>query len=168
MIADNPDFTEATVDRAQRCVERDKNRPSVVIWSMGNECAYGCTFEAALAWTKQFDDTRLTHYESARYVSGIRKYDYDNLDLYSRMYPSLAEMKEYLEEDGRKPYILCEYCHAMGNGPGDLEDYFQFMEQYDGVRRFRVGMVRPCHRQRNHAGRQESLRLRRRQRRIPA
>ncbi len=133
MIADNPDFTEATVDRAQRCVERDKNRPSVVIWSMGNECAYGCTFEAALAWTKQFDDTRLTHYESARYVSGIRKYDYDNLDLYSRMYPSLAEMKEYLEEDGRKPYILCEYCHAMGNGPGDLEDYFQFMEQYDGV-----------------------------------
>ena len=133
MIADNPDFTEATVDRAQRCVERDKNRPSVVIWSMGNECAYGCTFEAALAWTKQFDDTRLTHYESARYVSGIRKYDYDNLDLYSRMYPSLAEMKQYLDEDGRKPYILCEYCHAMGNGPGDLEDYFRFMEQYDGI-----------------------------------
>lgn len=133
VIADNPDFIGATVDRAQLCVERDKNRPSVVIWSMGNECAYGCTFEAALAWTKQFDDTRLTHYESARYVSGVRKYDYDNLDLYSRMYPSLAEMKEYLEEDGRKPYILCEYCHAMGNGPGDLEDYFQFMEQYDGV-----------------------------------
>lgn len=133
VIADNPDFTEATVDRVQRCVERDKNRPSVVIWSMGNECAYGCTFEAALAWTKQFDDTRLTHYESARYVSGTRKYDYDNLDLYSRMYPSLAEMEEYLEEDGRKPYILCEYCHAMGNGPGDLEDYFQFMEKYDGI-----------------------------------
>ena len=76
VIADNPDFIGATVDRAQLCVERDKNRPSVVIWSMGNECAYGCTFEAALAWTKQFDDTRLTHYESARYVSGIRKYDY--------------------------------------------------------------------------------------------
>lgn len=133
VIADNPDFTESSVDRARLCVERDKNRPSVVIWSMGNECAYGCTFEAALAWTKKFDDTRLTHYESARYTSGSRKYDYSNLDLYSRMYPSLAEMEEYLTEDGRKPYILCEYCHAMGNGPGDLEDYFQFMERYDGV-----------------------------------
>ena len=132
VIADNPAFTEATVDRARRCVERDKNRPSVVIWSMGNECAYGCTFEAALAWTKQFDDTRLTHYESARYTSGSRKYDYSNLDLYSRMYPSLEEMREYLTEDARKPYILCEYCHAMGNGPGDLEDYFRLMEEYDG------------------------------------
>lgn len=133
VIADNPDFTEATVDRTRLLVERDKNRPSVVIWSMGNECAYGCTFEAALAWTKDFDDTRLTHYESARYTSGSRKYDYSNLDLYSRMYPSLAELEEYLTEDGRKPYILCEYCHAMGNGPGDLEDYFQLMERYDGV-----------------------------------
>ncbi|HIW59391.1 MAG TPA: DUF4981 domain-containing protein [Candidatus Anaerobutyricum avicola] len=133
VIADNPDFTEATVDRARLLVERDKNRPSVVIWSMGNECAYGCTFEAALAWTKDFDDTRLTHYESARYTSGSRKYDYSNLDLYSRMYPSLTELEEYLTEDGRKPYILCEYCHAMGNGPGDLEDYFQLMERYDGV-----------------------------------
>ena len=133
VIADNPAFTEATVDRARRCVERDKNRPSVVIWSMGNECAYGCTFEAALAWTKQFDDTRLTHYESARYTSGSRKYDYSNLDLYSRMYPSLEEMREYLTEDARKPYILCEYCHAMGNGPGDLEDYFRLMEEYDGA-----------------------------------
>lgn len=133
VIADNPAFTEATVDRVRCCVERDKNRPSVVIWSMGNECAYGCTFEAALAWTKQFDDTRLTHYESARYVSGSRKYDYDNLDLYSRMYPSLEEMRAYLTEDARKPYVLCEYCHAMGNGPGDLEDYFALMEEYDGA-----------------------------------
>lgn len=66
-ISDNPAFTEATVDRAKRLVERDKNRPCVLIWSMGNECAYGCTFEAALAWTKAFDSTRLTHFESARY-----------------------------------------------------------------------------------------------------
>ena len=54
-ISDNPEFTEATVDRTRRCVERDKNRPCVIIWSMGNESAYGCTFEEALAWTKQFD-----------------------------------------------------------------------------------------------------------------
>lgn len=132
-IADNPAFTEATVDRTQRCVERDKNRPSVVIWSMGNECAYGCTFEAALAWTKQFDDTRLTHYESALHVSDKRKYNFDDIDLYSRMYPSLEEMHQYMKEDARKPYVMCEFCHAMGNGPGDLEDYFQVIQQYDGI-----------------------------------
>ena len=131
VIADNPDWTEATVDRTRLCVERDKNRPSVVIWSMGNECAYGCTFEAALKWTKEFDNTRLTHYESALYVSDKRKYDYSNLDLYSRMYPSIEDMTKYLKEDGRKPFILCEYCHAMGNGPGDLEDYFNVIQTYD-------------------------------------
>ena len=127
LIANNPMFTEATVDRTQRCVERDKNRPSVVIWSMGNECAYGCTFEEALKWTKKFDPTRLTHYEAARYVDDSRKYDYSNLDLYSRMYPSLEEIKKELVAYGDKPYIMCEYCHAMGNGPGDLEDYFELI-----------------------------------------
>lgn len=132
-IADNPAFTEATLDRAKRCVERDKNRPSVVIWSMGNECAYGCTFEEALRWTKEFDATRLTHYESARYISDRRKYDYSNLDTYSRMYPPIQEIHDYFREDGTKPFILCEYCHAMGNGPGDLEDYFEVIHQYDGA-----------------------------------
>ena len=127
LIANNPVFTEATVDRTQRCVERDKNRPSVVIWSMGNECAYGCTFEEALKWTKAFDPTRLTHYEAARYVDDPKKYDYSNIDLYSRMYPSLEEIKKELGEYGDKPYIMCEYCHAMGNGPGDLEDYFELI-----------------------------------------
>ena len=130
-IADNPAFTQATVDRTRRCVERDKNRPSVVIWSMGNECAYGCTFEEALKWTKQYDDTRLTHYESCRYVSDEREYDYSNIDLHSRMYPSLQEIHEYFEKDGTKPYVMCEFCHAMGNGPGDLEDYFEVIQQYD-------------------------------------
>lgn len=130
-IADNPEYTQATIDRIKLCVERDKNRPSVVIWSMGNECAYGCTFEAALEWTKIFDPTRLTHYEAARYVSGSRKYDYHNLDTYSRMYPSIEEIHDYFKEDGTKPFIMCEYCHAMGNGPGDLEDYFQTVHSYD-------------------------------------
>jgi beta-galactosidase len=100
---------------------------------MGNECAYGCTFEEALCWTKKFDPTRLTHYESARYVSGRRKYDYSNLDTYSRMYPTLDEIHTYFKEDGSKPFVLCEYCHAMGNGPGDLEDYFQVIHEYDGA-----------------------------------
>lgn len=133
LISDNPVYTPATVDRAQRCVERDKNRPSVVIWSMGNECAYGCTFEAALAWTKSFDDTRLTHFESALHVPKDKTYNFDDLDLYSRMYPSTDEIWQYLKEDGRKPYILCEYCHAMGNGPGDLEEYFQTFQSSDGI-----------------------------------
>ncbi|MDY4969801.1 MAG: glycoside hydrolase family 2 TIM barrel-domain containing protein [Lachnospiraceae bacterium] len=131
-IADNPDFTEATVDRVQRCVHRDKNRPCVVIWSMGNECAYGCTFEEALKWTKQFDSTRLTHYESARYTSGDRKYDFSNLDLHSRMYPSFAEIRYYFNSNPDKPYVMCEYSHAMGNGPGDFEEYFQLIQQNDG------------------------------------
>ena len=130
-IADNPEFCESILDRVKRCIIRDKNRPCVVIWSMGNESAYGVTFEKALAWVKSYDKSRLTHYESAQYTDGKRKYDYSNLDLYSRMYPSISEMAEYIDGDGDKPYILCEYCHAMGNGPGDLEDYFQFFDSHE-------------------------------------
>lgn len=130
-IANNPEFCESILDRIRRCVIRDKNRASVVIWSMGNESAYGVTFEEALAWVKSYDKSRLTHYESAQYTDGKRKYDYSNLDLYSRMYPSISEMAEYIDGDGDKPYILCEYCHAMGNGPGDLEDYFQFFDSHE-------------------------------------
>lgn len=132
-IADNPEFIEATVDRTRRLVERDKNRPSVVIWSMGNECSFGCTFEAALAWTKEFDPSRLTHYEAARYRASGKTYHFNNLDLYSRMYPRLEEIHEYVGRNAGKPFILCEYSHAMGNGPGDLEDYFQVFQQYDTV-----------------------------------
>lgn len=130
-IANNPEFCESILDRIKRCVIRDKNRASVVIWSMGNESAYGVTFEEDLAWVKSYDSSRLTHYESAQYTDGKRKYDYSNLDLYSRMYPSISEMAEYIDGDGDKPYILCEYCHAMGNGPGDLEDYFQFFDSHE-------------------------------------
>lgn len=130
-IANNPEFCESILDRIRRCVIRDKNRASVVIWSMGNESAYGVTFEEALAWVKSYDRSRLTHYESAQYTDGKRKYDYSNLDLYSRMYPSISEMAEYTDGDGDKPYILCEYCHAMGNGPGDLENYFQFFDSHE-------------------------------------
>lgn len=128
-ISDHPDYIEATLDRTKRCVEREKNRPCIVIWSMGNECAYGCTFEEALKWTKEFDRSRLTHFESARYHSDKRKYDFSNLDLYSRMYPSLSDIREYLDGDPDKPMILIEYCHSMGNGPGDFEDYFQLFQK---------------------------------------
>ncbi|MDO5539236.1 MAG: glycoside hydrolase family 2 TIM barrel-domain containing protein [Eubacteriales bacterium] len=130
-ISDNPDYIESTLDRVRRCVEREKNRPCIVIWSMGNECAYGCTFEEALRWTKEFDNTRLTHFESARYHSKKRKYDFSDLDLFSRMYPPFEEIDEYLEKAPDKPFILIEYCHAMGNGPGDLEDYFQIFHEQE-------------------------------------
>ncbi|MSS65001.1 glycoside hydrolase family 2 TIM barrel-domain containing protein [Velocimicrobium porci] len=128
-ISDNPAYIEATVDRVKLCVEREKNRPCIVIWSMGNECAYGCTFEEALKWTKSFDDSRLTHFESARYHSDKKKYDFSNLDMFSRMYPPFNEIDEYLEGNPDKPFILIEYCHSMGNGPGDFEDYFQIFQR---------------------------------------
>ena len=128
-ISDNPVFIESTVDRVKRCVEREKNRPCIVIWSMGNECAYGCTFEAALEWTKSFDNSRLTHFESARYHSDKKKYDFSNLDMFSRMYPPFNEIDEYLNSNPDKPFILIEYCHSMGNGPGDFEDYFQIFQR---------------------------------------
>ncbi len=126
-IADNPEWTAATVDRVELCVRREKNRPSIISWSAGNECAYGCTFEAAMAWMKNFDPTRLSHYESSYYRDSKRRYDYSNIDIYSRMYPSLEEMQAYVDADPDKPLILVEYSHAMGNGPGDLEDYWQLI-----------------------------------------
>lgn len=130
-IADNPAFIPATLDRAKLCVEREKNRPCIVIWSMGNECAYGCTFEEALKWTRAFDPTRLTHYESALYRNKNRQHDLSTLDLQSRMYSSVSDIHDYLESNPDKPYLLVEYCHAMGNGPGDLEDYFQLISAND-------------------------------------
>lgn len=130
-IADDPAWEASILDRVQLMVKRDQNRPSIVMWSMGNESAYGCNFEKALKWTKEYDPTRLTQYESARYRNYDITYDYSNLDLYSRMYPSLSEIEEYLEKDGSKPFLLVEYCHSMGNGPGDFEDYFQMIQKHD-------------------------------------
>ncbi|MFT8640191.1 glycoside hydrolase family 2 TIM barrel-domain containing protein [Bifidobacterium sp.] len=146
-IANNPEYVEATVDRTRRSVERDKNHPSIIMWSMGNECGYGCTFERALSWTKAFDDTRLTHFESARYIEDGSSADFSDLDVYSRMYPSLHSIERYFSDEGpekdesngddgnggAKPYVMCEFCHAMGNGPGDLEDYFSLIQKYDGL-----------------------------------
>ena len=130
-IADDPAWEAAIVDRVKLMVERDKNRFCIVMWSMGNESAYGCNFEKALEWTKKFDPYRITQYESARYRNYDETYDYSNLDVYSRMYPALSEIQEYLDKDGSKPFLLVEYCHSMGNGPGDFEDYFQMIQDND-------------------------------------
>lgn len=144
LVSDNPAFTAATVDRMQLCVQREKNRPSVLFWSAGNEGSYGVTFEAALKWAKSFDPSRLTHYEGVFNAGSARNYDFSVLDIYGRMYPSLDHIRGYLAGDlgattatggteGKgllgRPYLLMEYCHAMGNGPGDLEDYQQVIDE---------------------------------------
>ena len=130
-IADDPAWEASILDRVELMVRRDKNRPSVVMWSMGNESAYGYNFEKALKWTKEYDPSRITQYESARYRNYDVVYNYDHLDIYSRMYPSLDEIREYLKNNGSKPFLLVEYCHSMGNGPGDFEDYFELIHKND-------------------------------------
>lgn len=144
-LADNPRYSESIVDRTKKCVIRDKNRPCVFSWSMGNEAAFGCGFEEALKWTKAYDDTRVTHYENAYHVPQERVTDYSCLDIHSRMYTSPQGIHDYFarteEVDSdhcytapaKRPFFLCEYSHAMGNGPGNLEDYFHVFQQHDGV-----------------------------------
>lgn len=146
-ISDEPRFIQPIVDRVQRNVEGQKNHPGVIIWSMGNESGYGCGFEEALKWTKERDSSRLTHYEAAIHGSPRSDLDYSNLDIYSRMYPSVEAIDAYFTpegphgtcengddgDDGSRPYFLCEFSHAMGNSPGDLEDYFHAFQRHDGM-----------------------------------
>ena len=132
-IADNPDFVEPTLDRVRSMVIRNRNRPSILVWSMGNECGYGRTFEEALRWTRENDPTRLTTYESAFYASPVREFDVSNIDLYGRMYPGFDEVTDYLENAPDKPLLLVEYCHSMGNSPGDFKEYLDLTEQYPAL-----------------------------------
>lgn len=132
-IARDPAFGPPILDRIQRCVLRDKNCASIVIWSLGNESGYGSNLENAGRWVKQFDPSRLVHYEGACHKPAVGEDDYSMLDLYSRMYASTKEIEDYFA-DGKikKPFIQCEYIHAMGNGPGDAEDYQRLIEKYPG------------------------------------
>ena len=138
--ADDPQFGEAILDRMQRSVIRDKNNAAVVIWSLGNESGWGENFEAAGRWAKEYDPSRLLHYENFLTYHKARKPDFSMLDLYSRMYASLDQVRDYfagkdLDEnlpEKKLPFIQCEYIHAMGNGPGDAEDYQQLIMEYDG------------------------------------
>ena len=133
-IANDPAFGGLILDRVQRLTRRDRNWSCVLIWSMGNEAGYGVNFERALAWTKRFDPTRLTHYERASFPPEGWDINRTDLDLYSRMYPTLESIDNYFKAHTvGKPYILCEYCHAMGNSPGDLEDYFRVFEKEDRI-----------------------------------
>ncbi|OPX45815.1 evolved beta-galactosidase subunit alpha [Ruminiclostridium hungatei] len=133
LLAHDPDYEETIVDRVRKNVVRDKNHPCVVVWSLGNESGFGRNFESALRWVKSYDTSRLTHYESARYTPDGYKCDFSLLDIYSCMYASTGYIKKYFEEEHRdKPFMQCEYVHAMGNGPGDLEDYQGLIQKYDG------------------------------------
>lgn len=133
-MARSPKFNQAILDRTYANVERDKNRPSVVIWSLGNESGYGENFEQAAAWVKQRDPSRLVHYENAIFQHSAHQNDTSNLDFHSEMYTSTEELDAYFTDaQNQKPYLFCEYLHAMGNSCGDTEGYFQAMERHVGA-----------------------------------
>ncbi|MCW9733050.1 DUF4981 domain-containing protein [Avibacterium sp. 20-15] len=133
-MARSPDFKQAILDRVQANVQRDKNRPSVLIWSLGNESGYGENFEAAAQWVKTVDPSRLVHYENAIFQHSAHQNDTTQLDLHSEMYRSTEDMAAYFAtQTAPKPYLLCEYLHAMGNSCGDAEDYFQAIQQHAGA-----------------------------------
>ena len=132
-LARDPRFKAAILDRQQANLERDKNRPSILIWSLGNESGFGENFEAAATWLKMRDPDRLTHYESSIYQHSTHQNDLSQLDLHSEMYAATEDLDAYFA-DGKikKPYLLCEYAHAMGNSGGDLEDYQQTFARHPG------------------------------------
>ncbi len=114
------------MDRMVRMVENFKNHPSIIIWSTGNESGHGCNHIEMLRWTKRRDPSRLTHAEDAS-----RKGQWHNADVFSMMYSSLSDMEEFAcRDDINMPVFLCEYSHAMGNGPGDVWDYNELFDKY--------------------------------------
>ncbi|QIM68225.1 glycoside hydrolase family 2 TIM barrel-domain containing protein [Basfia succiniciproducens] len=132
-FARDPQFKEALLDRTYANVERDKNRTSVIIWSLGNESGYGENFEACAAWVKSRDPGRLVHYESSIYQHSAHRNDLSNLDFYSEMYAATEDLDAYFANPANlKPFMLCEYSHAMGNSNGDAEDYFQAFHRHPG------------------------------------
>lgn len=138
-IAMNPLSDEIILDRQQRNVIRDKNHPSILLWSLGNESGFGTSLEKAGRWVKAYDDTRLVHYEGSVHITGGHVPDLTMLDIYSKMYDSIENIDAYFKNpENTKPYVLCEFCHAMGNGPGDLEEY---MERIYAEDRFVGGFV---------------------------
>jgi beta-galactosidase/beta-glucuronidase len=124
--SDNPDWEAAYLDRMERMVRRDKNHPCIIMWSLGNESFYGCNHAAMYRWTKMYDPTRLVHYEGDQEAK--------TADVYSRMYPPFEEIERFgKRENPEKPLILCEYAHAMGNGPGGLLEHWKMFYGYKSL-----------------------------------
>ncbi len=112
----------AHLDRTKRMFERDKNHPSIIIWSLGNEAGTGRIFETTYQWLKQQDNSRLVQYEPAEFEHYT--------DVFAPMYPSIERLVEYAESNPDRPGIMIEYAHAMGNSVGNLKDYWQTIEKY--------------------------------------
>lgn len=135
-LSDDPEWGEMYVDRMKRMVERDKNHPSVIIWSLGNESGFGRNHIKMAEWSRGRDDTRLLHYEGeTRDI--LDKTDYNPqephqaADMFSTMYSSVEQMEALGKRtDLTQPHILCEYAHAMGNGPGGFKEYQELFEKY--------------------------------------
>jgi len=122
-LGNNPVFTKSHLDRTIRMVERDKNHPSVIIWSLGNEAGDGVCFDATYDWIKQRDPSRPVQYE--RSTSGR------NTDIFCPMYMRIYDMVKYVESHPDKPLIQCEYVHAMGNSNGNMMDYWEVIDKYE-------------------------------------
>ncbi|MBP9989526.1 MAG: DUF4981 domain-containing protein, partial [Ruminococcus sp.] len=141
-LSNNPDWEDAFVDRAKRLYERDKNHACVIFWSLGNESGAGDNHRAMRKYIKSRNADAIVHYEGASYrvekETGIKLSDISDIE--SRMYPSIEDCKKILDDKKhiKKPFYLCEYCHAMGNGPGDLRDYWELI---DSNERFIGGCV---------------------------
>ena len=122
-LAKDPSWGPAHLARVQAAVERDKNHPSVIIWSLGNEAGNGVNFMECYDWAKQRDPSRPVQYEQAYF-------DKRNTDIRCPMYASIDRIVEYAEKNPDRPLILCEYAHAMGNSVGNLQDYWTAIEKY--------------------------------------
>ena len=118
-----PEWKAMHLDRTIRMFERDKNFTSIVTWSLGNEAGNGANFMATYAWLKKNDPTRPVQYEGAT--------KYENTDIQAPMYATIEDMIAYAENDPKRPFIQCEYAHAMGNSVGNLQDYWDVIEKYD-------------------------------------
>ncbi|MCI8639962.1 MAG: DUF4981 domain-containing protein [Coprococcus sp.] len=122
-LSDDVLWEESYIDRSERMVRRDKNHPSVLFWSLGNESGFGTAFVAAGKFVKEYDPTRLVHYEEDR--------DASIADVYSSMYTRHHQLEALGKDVSKaKPHIVCEYAHAMGNGPGGLKEYWEIYEKY--------------------------------------
>lgn len=135
LLANRKDFEKPILDRIEMMISRDINRPSVIFWSLGNESGYSKAFEKAARYIKSIDNTRLVHYQSMHELEGAEKAvdNEETLDVVSVMYPSPEWIeKQFLQkQDEKRPLVLCEYSHAMGNGPGDLEEYWKLFYTHD-------------------------------------
>ncbi|MDH5468126.1 MAG: beta-galactosidase, partial [Candidatus Aminicenantes bacterium] len=122
-LANKPEWKKAHMERTIRMVERDKNHPSIIIWSLGNEAGDGVNFESTYAWIKKRDPSRPVQYEPA----GLKPHT----DIVCPMYKQIQHLEEYLSRGlDDRPLILCEYAHAMGNSVGNLQDYWDYFEKH--------------------------------------